>query len=363
MHDENGNVDPVKASEIPIPRGSVMSKKRSIGEDGSPLEIKKPKLNDGQPPPRAQTGTAGVLMPQHVSQRAARPSPVQPASRPPPPVINEPPPDPQQQPEIDPSLFSVYPEPAEQGPYGSNSYPYPTTEQAQTHQYEYPSLEQIANEVLDMNGRGHEDYIDAQLNALPNTLPYQPPYNPAHANVHVYEAQDAAPGPNVSSKPDESVDSAISLPNTESHTRDRSVDERLRDAFAADSDAGVYHGLPAVQPSVEANGATQPVSVGPKPTASPRNNDASGLPLYRPPAPVSQSPEQTKRQPIALVNGAADIQKRKRESMSATPSAKKVKLDVEGRASREPSVQETDDERIARLMQQEELGLRRRSSK
>ncbi|KAK4548729.1 hypothetical protein LTR36_008502 [Oleoguttula mirabilis] len=370
VHDEVGNVDPVKASETPIPRGSVPSKKRSFGEDGSPMQIKKPKLNDSQPPPRSQAGTAGVLMPQHVSHGVAHPPPVRPASRPPPPVINEPPPDPQQQPEIDPSLFSVYPEPAEQGSYSNHSYPYPTTEQAQTNGYEYPSLEQIANEVLDMNGRGHEDYIDAQLNALP----YQPPHNP-HVNVHVYEAHDTAPMSNALAKPDESVDSAIFLPNAESmdqatstaRNRDRSVDERLMDALTADSGTGVYHGIPFVQPSVETNGTNHVEPTGPVPTfhqtLGPKN-DASGLPLYRPPAPVSQSPEQTKRQPVSLVNGAVDpwAQKRKRDSTSATPGSKKARIgDHEGHASREPSVQETDDERFARLMQQEELGLRQRS--
>ncbi|KAK5124570.1 hypothetical protein LTR85_001787 [Meristemomyces frigidus] len=368
VHDENGNVDPVKASETPVPRGSVVSKKRSIGEDGSPLQIKKQKLNESQPPPRPQAGTTGVLMPQHVSRGPSHPPSMQPTSRPPPPVINEPPPDPQQQPEIDPSLFSVYPEPTEQGSHSNNSYPYPMNEQPYTNAYEYPSLEQIANEVLDMNGRGHEDYIDAQLNALP----YQQPHNP-HVNVHVYESHDTAPLPDGSSKPDESVDSAISLPSTErldqstlaAHDRDRSVDERLMDAFAADSGAGVYHDLSFVQSSVETNGAKHAESVGPAPAIQPTTgpkNDASGLPLYRPPAPVSQSPEQTKRQPVAFLNGAADSQKRKRDSISATSDFKKARIDdAGGRASREPSVQETDDERFARMMQQEELGLRQRS--
>ncbi|KAF1820831.1 Clavaminate synthase-like protein, partial [Dissoconium aciculare CBS 342.82] len=36
IHDENGQVDPVKAAETPIPRGSASSKKRPFGSEGSP---------------------------------------------------------------------------------------------------------------------------------------------------------------------------------------------------------------------------------------------------------------------------------------------------------------------------------------
>ena len=362
MHDENGNVDPTRAAEPPVPRGSTATKRRSTGEEGSPLQVKKPKSpSESLPPLCSQGGTAGVLMPQTVPRAPAQQPPTKPQSRPPPPVINEPPPEPRQ-PEIDPSLFSVYPEPSGQGPYAHQSYPYPTTEHAQNQGYEYPSLEQIANEVLDMNGRGQEDYIDAQLNALP----YQR-HNP-HEHVHVYHAHDTAPMPDGlpsgMRKPDESVDSAISLPNSDTieqtravDERTRSVDERLMDAFAANN--GIYHGLPPVQPSVEPNGPAvngESVSQLPVPQHSVQD-DANALPLYRPPAPLSQSPEQTKRQPVtALANGFSDLIVLKRkapDSASVSPDVKRAKT----------GEHETEDERLAKEMHQEEIGLRRRGSK
>lgn len=334
-----------------------------MGEDGSPSEAKKPKASTSiQQPPRTQAGTIGVLMPHHVSLDPAPQTPVRPPNRQAPPTINEPPQDPQQQPEIDPSLFSVYPEPSEQGPYANSSYPYPTTEQAQPNPYEFPSLEQIANEVLDMNGRGHEDFIDAQLNAL-----HHQPHNP-HEMVHVYEAHDTAPLPDGLSKPDESVDSAISLPGTEAlNQQERPVDDRLRDAMAADA-AASHHGTDRVQQAVGNSHTTNgiPMSRSLETQQKPPSDwkpDVSSLPLYRPPAPLSQSPEQSKRQPAALINGVMDgTHKRKRDSIPATPGSKKARGgDYEDRMSREPSVRETEDERIAKLLQQEELGLRRRS--
>ncbi|KAK5131569.1 hypothetical protein LTR08_000824 [Meristemomyces frigidus] len=398
VHDDSGNVDPVKASEPPVPRGSLGSKKRADGS-GSPMLVKMSTPESGsQPPPRPQGGTAGVLVPPRAP---APPPPPRAVNRQPPPTINEPPPDPQQQPEIDPSLFSVYPDPADHGPYSHNSYPYPTTEQPQTNGYEaFPSLEQIANEVLDMNGRGHEDYIDAQLNALPR----QPSHNP-HDNVHIYQPHHPSQMHDGSSQPNESVDSAISFANGEpfepgrqaAQTTDRSVDDRLRDALTADTGVGIFHGLPPAEHVFHANGAPShaelyPTTIAyaeqlPGATASAEQQpplpqpqqgvhaeaaksvDVSGLPLYRPPAPpLSQSPEQTKRQPVALVHESvapvADMgaSKRKREepaAAAATSPGLTKKAKVEG-ASELGMCAETDDERFARLMQQEEYGLRRR---
>ncbi|EME81126.1 uncharacterized protein MYCFIDRAFT_104451, partial [Pseudocercospora fijiensis CIRAD86] len=41
VHDENGNVDPIKAAETPVPRGSNASKKRPPGEESTPIQPKK----------------------------------------------------------------------------------------------------------------------------------------------------------------------------------------------------------------------------------------------------------------------------------------------------------------------------------
>ena len=365
VHDENGNVDPVKAAETPVPRGSAGPKKRP-GEVGSPLEIKKIKSAEDtqQPPPRPQAGQAGVLMPHPASRTPSQQSSTKSQQeRPPPPVINEPPQDPQQ-PEIDPNLFAAYPDPAGQSQFTNQSYPYPVVEQAQAQGYDYPSLEQIANEVLDMGGSRHEDYIDAQLNALPFQR-----REPQH-QVQVHHTNDDTPMLNDHPKPDGSVDSAVSLPNSENFEQGkpapdvvRTVDDRLRDALAGGGAGGEFHDDPhIVQPSVETtvktdiNGARH----GSPPTSK---HDVSGLPLYRPPAPLSQSPELMKRQPTMATNGTADTstQKRKSDAMSVSPNAKKAKMDM--RASREPSVHETEDERFAREMHQEQLGLRRRTSR
>jgi hypothetical protein len=297
-----------------------MSKKRAIDDDtngdGILLHTKKQKPNNsGQPPPNHNGGQTGVLMPQIIPQSVS-PGPshhpnMRSTSRQPPPVINEPPPDsnPQHQPAIDPSLFS-YPAPEEQHHYTNGSYPYPSVDHQEPQYGNFQSLEQLANEVLDMSGRAQEDYIDAQLNA---PLPHHQQY-PYHT-VHIYPTRETAPlRQHHVPKPDGSVDSAVSLPNTEpSEHRERSVDDRLRDALAAENGTS---GLLPVQPSVELNGhahhqpngAAGPLPVQPsvevngdadyEPSASarvgkvdqPQNNGVHDIPLYQPPTAPSQSP-------------------------------------------------------------------------
>lgn len=168
IHDENGNVDPIKAAEAPVPRGSVSSKKRPSDEaaQGTPVPVKKIKPSpptNGVPPapsfpqdhsasnsavqhppngyhpspapqPHSQSQSTSphqsngetYHQPQHFHQEQARH------------VSHE-----QHQPPLDPSLFG-YPEPSNNA-YGNQSYPYPSANQVA--QYQLPSLEQIANEV------------------------------------------------------------------------------------------------------------------------------------------------------------------------------------------------------------------------
>jgi hypothetical protein len=72
-------------------------------------------------------------------------------------------------PPIDPSLFSMYPEPSSNGgPYSLPVNPYPAPDSSSADRpslYALPSLEQIATEVLDMNGGGDENG-DAGLAAI-----------------------------------------------------------------------------------------------------------------------------------------------------------------------------------------------------
>ena len=349
VHDENGNVDPIKAAETPIPRGSNPSKKRDSEGEGSPESLKKVRQDSSKPSsPLEAGGTRGMLVPQKPAPAPPKAPAVRPPSRQfqaPPQITVEHSPD-VEQPDIDPSLFS-YPEPAHHGHFPEPSNPYYTPQDAHGQPYDYPSLEQIASEVLDMNGmngRADEDWIDRQLNALP--------YERTNG-----QRPESRRGPipvmtNGASKSDGSVDSAVSLPYANGSPQDshRSVDDRLREALAGDS------GMVGVHPSIEIRPPTAPNgahATGDGTAASPEATYT--LPLYQPPAPLSQSPELVKRQPRVH-----DSPKRKSEE-PGDAATKKAKL-AQQALVRALSPHETDDERLARLLQQEERGLRQRSA-
>lgn len=201
-----------------------------------------------------------------------------------------------------------------------------------------PSLEQIANEVLvDMT-----DPQDQGQTAL-------------ERNLHLFQTADTAPMTTGSPpQPDESVDSAISLPASE-----------------APKENGLTngHAIPqeeAPQLSTEPSEAKAQQHDG-RPQSSASKSGVEGLPLYQPPAPISQSPELSKRQP-ALTNGASPATdtngvKRKRESVSSTPGAKKSQMNFAG--GPESAIAEEGGDResreLAKMLQQEDRGLRRRS--
>ena len=395
MHDENGHVDPVKAAETPVPRGSLPSKKRQSVEDGSPLlqAKKKQRLSDAspdyaplQPPPGPQMLGHGVLKPQIIGHDR-EPKPVRPKS--PNSVPHNPAyppynpgtrtaeqkqpaaPEEEEQPPIDPNLFSMYPEPG----YDEHGYAYPTTEQPQPYNppqssYNIPSLEQIANEVLvDMNGNEYQEQSNPQ------------------AQVQAFdEAHDAAPMTNgCHEKTNESVDSAVSLPATRALERKSAGAAPLADGEGpADTNTSnevageeivVHHELPPppAHPSIEMDAvcATSGSTSETKTSPAAAKSSVSNLPLYQPPAPLSQSPEIVKRGQHVMTNGASHSHsptvehnnKRKRDSTSATPgtkSAKKVKEQWQGSGESEAEVDQKTLE-LAKMLQQEELGLRRRS--
>lgn len=353
-----------------MPRGSLPVKKRQSTEEGSPLLIsKKPRLSDAadsythspiQQAPLMQGH--GVLKPQSMSYKTPRKSNT---TRP---QTQEPQPEPEEQLPIDPSLFSMYPESQDGNSYGDGHYPYSTNGQPQNYNlssqsYNMPSLEQIANEVLvDMNGN---EYHGHGTNA--------PQVNSSSASI-----------PNGPSRPGESVDSAVSLPSTEVSEQKKAATAHMRaeGPFNAADDietrlvnAMANHNTPAAHPSIETNGA-QSSNIPASPDRP--KSGASNLPLYQPPAPLSQSPDTTRRQPF-LPNGIsqgrspspveATPSKRKRDSNSTTPgtkSAKRAQVDgLERQSSREASVHMTAEEKqsmeLAKMLQQEELGLRRRS--
>jgi F-box and leucine-rich repeat protein 10/11 len=306
---------------------------------------------------------------------------------------------PQQQNEhIDPDLYSIYHDPGQHATYDQHAYPYPATghhphsyhqHQQQPHpNYAIPSLEQIANEVLvDMSGTEHEPGT-----ALPDGLDQIRAFNAGG------DSSPASNGePPADSKPDGSVDSGVALPanDTSKQAEEEAVPltaEEPKDAVSLPVDeefnsstTRLTNGATTHDDSESAsrlpNGDTMPNGSSlPSITNSTQQQDgntsrpttankasANDLPLWQPPAPIAKSPESVKRQP-KLTNGAssplpaepASI-KRKRDSTSATPGAKKMKLDAAS-----PSVNgEVDKEsmELAKMLQQEELGLRRRGSK
>lgn len=304
----------------------------------------------------------GVLKPQNTSAKQPRKS--TPRQQAPARGGQHKQPQTEEQPAIDPNLFAMYADHEQhqdKETYENGHYDYQHHDNQHNylpHSYQLPSLEQIANEVLvDMNGNEYE----------------------------------GLPLPNGHGKVEESTDSAVSLPTTEVLEQrtvgppyEPDIETRLAQAFSVS-------GLPlTTHPSIETNGAQQAPPDEPPSPERPKSG-VSHLPLYQPPAPLSQSPEATKRQPF-LPNGvnarsqgqsaspaeAASPSKRKRESESGTPSAikgaKKARVDAAVReASQEivvssaasGGVTQTKDEKesleLAKMLQQEDLGLRRRS--
>lgn len=286
------------------------------------------------------------------------------------------------QPPIDPHLYG-YSQPTQHGPYAhqpypySSSGPYPIAERPQL--YQLPSLEQIANDVLDFNDDNHESGH------------VQQGHEPALQNGNAYEAH-----PNTSSsmpdpgppRPDESVDSAVSLPASDDGKQENqglngSATEVGADTQSAKPPRSTEMNGPQSEVEVEnksASGDATAVqqSVEAPQSASPmvQKSAIDSLPLYRPPAPPSQSPEQSKRQP-QLTNGAAPpandasngtppTNKRKRDSVSRTPGSKITKK-ARVMASADPPAtaklvdgEDRESLELARALQQDDLGLRRR---
>lgn len=321
MHDENGNVDPVKASETPVARGSGASRKRPLMPDvATPIQSKRPKSDsagaDMSPVPVfAQQQASPILQahqlhaPSNGESYQAHISEAQIAA-----------PNGHTYPQhhqleqhgghapMDP-IFT-YPASTDNGSYGASNYSYPTTEKP--HLYQIQSLEQIASEVLDMNA----DYQDEAQSSSKEIGSAPVPHG-------YMDAPDA----------DESVDSGVSLPGSENmenngtYSQKQDAADMTNEQSAAlaayqvpDHDDAKAAPRPVAEPSTERADA---IDVQASPSA--QHNGTSSLPLYRPPAPLSQSPEQSKRLP----NGTApespaqtNGHKRKRSSMSQTSGSK-----------------------------------------
>lgn len=269
--------------------------------------------------------------------------------------------------QIDPNLFSLYTNDDSNEPYHDNThyqpqYSFPSHEQAQPyhHQshaaaYQLQSLEQIASEVLDMDG---DDAPDRTETALVNAMQA---FN--NSGLPVTNGNGHPP------KPDESVDSAVALPRMDPEFVEQNgvTNGAVKEnGIEAKHDLPTSSEFPTTEPSAQTNGIRPTSQPDARPQSSASKSGFDSLPLYQPPAPVSVSPEVSKRQP-ALTNGniphaESNGQKRKRDSLSAMPSSKRAKIDMVGGA--EQAVVEDDELQsleLARMLAQEDRGLRRRS--
>ncbi|KAM0719306.1 hypothetical protein Q7P37_005211 [Cladosporium fusiforme] len=381
IHDESGNVDPVKAAESPIPRGSVASKKRTA-EDGSPLDANKrlkPAEPGLSPAPTSMQGMNGIFKPSGQQQTPSK-SVTPPKA--PPEVYHKLPgqfyrpssseghheqqPDSKfqdhqqtqnhQQPQhhnlqphgsappIDPSLFSMYPEPSSNnsGPFSGSTQPYNMPDHSSAERpplYALPSLEQIATEVLDMNGGGEESG-DAGLAAI------QAFNRQRDGFIQAYQQQNGGLLPmNIAPPVDGSVDSGVSM-GTAEHKDGSSPPSGASNGISDNQGPAngksetahspvVHHELPPV-PEVAHESETksqlenhthfnghadvhdtveEPFSEFQIPENDLRRNSVSQIPFYQPPASMSRSPEMMRSLPSGMPPSSPE--KRKRESFVA----------------------------------------------
>jgi len=292
VHDEQGNVDPVKASETPVSRGSGPSKKRPLASgENTPIQSKKAKsvsADVGMSPlpvfhqqhdspemhlptsPNDETFQAQMAdtRPSELSNGHSYPQNNQLEHH----ESHEP---------LDPSLFA-YSTANDNSSYGASNYSYPATERP--HLYQMQSLEQIASEVLDMNA-DYQDQNDAQ-----------PVSNDAGPHRLPKDSADA----------DGSVDSGVSLPGSENMEHKGDAADMTMEhsaALAAYQVPGQSDSKAMPQPTTEHSAEVINSSAVEAPQNA-QNNSINSLPLYRPPAPLSQSPEQSRRLPNGVPNGS-----------------------------------------------------------
>ena len=365
-----------------MPRGSVSSKKRESTGEASPM-LEKKKLKSATPsPPQMQqvlvphvmdvpdsppgglaaepffrpvTAAPTYLPPNGLA--AAPPYQSQPITRLPresslhskiSPHVPTPPPQitvtpDERQPPIDPGLFSAY---SEQTSYPESTAPFVTDGDyfynPPVPQFDFQSLEQIANEVLDMNGRQYDDSI---FDMTGDSYHHNQGYN---ASAPHAAADD-------SSQHEDSVDSGVAIPKLDllNDATGPETKEFFEEANEVSLQALPTSHAPAKHDDNDVKASVEP-SVD-------KGDELSSIPLYKPPPPVSLSPELTKRVPHARTpSHDATSQKRKREGLSATPGSSTKRVRVDEEAGVRVAETETDDERVARMLQQEELGLRRR---
>lgn len=315
MHDENGNVDPVKASETPVARGSGASKKRPLmADEATPIQSKKAKsvdaTGDHSPVPMFHQQQASSVLHAHQLHASPREAPYQRQNG----EAQMASPNGHTYPlhhrieqhaghaPLDPGLFA-YPATSEGGSYGSNSYTYSVSERP--HLYQMQSLEQIASEVLDMNAH-YQDQQEVQSDSKDSSN--------ATTTHGLPMGSPGAGG---------SVDSGVSLPESE-HNGKFPPEEEPTDMTNEQSAALIAYTATneddantIPRPSDEASLETANTTIR-RASGEPRSNTTSTLPSHRPPAPLSQSSDQFKCLPngnVSQTTPEINSHKRKRNPM------------------------------------------------
>jgi F-box/leucine-rich repeat protein 10/11 len=415
IHDENGKIDPVKAEQTPVPRGSVVTKKRrTSGEIESPSKKTK----------QARTSQAAPVMPfsMEPSYQPNMVSPQQYKQYPYAPEANIP---------HWQHASYMYPDPSSTGG-GVMLHGGPYNQQSDLNgSYNAQSLEQLANEVLDSRYVNDGDYTVPQPNSdsmLHPALQQQGSVS-SQTTGHREDTSPllakARPSAHLSNGPDHAnqpidTNGTVHRPSSsggpvQPHNTDSSRPylQNGLGMMTKTSDAEIPQdnaipNLVAVQPApvLPASNAVAPPldapftleqTVNSLPEESTTTSLAvapitglASIPLYQPPAPpltksqtprikrhsfgvstespinrvqrsLSKTPVPTQAIHTMELSTPGSI-KRKRDSLSATPgTAKSKKIE---HIIREQSIIEEEEEQsvqLARELQDQDWGLRRRS--
>lgn len=239
-------------------------------------------------------------------------------------------------PPIDPSLFSMYPEPSASngGSFSAPNQPYHMPDHSSTERpplFALPSLEQIATEVLDMNG-GADENGEAGLAAIQAFNRQRDGY------IQAYQQQNGGLLPMDAPPPvDDSVDSGVSLSGLTEHKDGSSPPggvfnahaninglENASDGIKQESaKSPAIHHEPSsgetetqAQPKAPAkeeaqadmpeNGDAAPFSEFQLPENEERRSSVTHVPFYQPPVSMSQSPEMMRSMPHGLPPSSPD---------------------------------------------------------
>lgn len=206
MHDENGRVDPVKAEQTPVPRGSAKRRKASVSVE-SPT-AKKSRLSFSAQSDFVSAGQGAPTMPHPMGNGFQQSMPPAQQYQQRPPYPEQPIQQPWQQ-----SNY-MYPDPMDADTVAINNGPY--HQQQDTHMpYSQSSLEQLANDVLDsryVNNDEDGGYTVPQHNTQtgavqPISYPLQPapmlsqPHHSSDSAVSMLDGQHLMGGPVQAFKP------------------------------------------------------------------------------------------------------------------------------------------------------------------